>query len=252
MVYCNYAKEPRNTYNEGEITYRYISLFSDSFKRHLSTRINEELSNKHKKVINNNIYLSGVVKYYKDEDIVSFLYKVYTKQDNKNDTLLIGSMKSRIQSFYNVFNFYSYDLKHFINYYEYNVRSLVLKPNHIINELDTIKYWSNQTGKTLFDYVDHVIDSDPMTIVFFTDGSKEISKCSKGDKYDVYKGIMICIIKRLSTCSQTKFSKEYDALESKITKKKLGEKKVRVKKKPSTKTVSTKKSTNIKEKKKNV
>jgi len=42
-----------------------------------------------------------------------------------------------------------------------------------------------------------IIYNDPVTICFFTDGSKIMVKCSKEEKYVPEYGVMACIIKKL-------------------------------------------------------
>lgn len=43
-----------------------------------------------------------------------------------------------------------------------------------------------------------VIFNDPATIVQWIDGSKTVVKCHTGDVYDKEKGLMACIIKKLT------------------------------------------------------
>lgn len=42
-----------------------------------------------------------------------------------------------------------------------------------------------------------VIYNGPATIVFWSDGTKTVSKCDSNDKFDPEKGIAICIVKKL-------------------------------------------------------
>lgn len=42
-----------------------------------------------------------------------------------------------------------------------------------------------------------VISSDPATIVFWKDGTKTVVKCQKGDTYDIEKGILYAIIRKV-------------------------------------------------------
>lgn len=46
-------------------------------------------------------------------------------------------------------------------------------------------------------YITKVIYSNPATIVFWSDGTKTVSKCSGGDTYSKETGLSICIMKRL-------------------------------------------------------
>lgn len=46
-------------------------------------------------------------------------------------------------------------------------------------------------------YITKVIYNNPVTIVFWSDGSKTTSKALKGDKYSEENGLIYCIIKKL-------------------------------------------------------
>ena len=50
-------------------------------------------------------------------------------------------------------------------------------------------------------YIKEVIYSKPATIVLWSDGTKTISKCIRGDKYSEETGLIYCIIKKLSNNS---------------------------------------------------
>ena len=45
--------------------------------------------------------------------------------------------------------------------------------------------------------VERVIFNDPATIVFFSDGTKSVVKCQKGDKYSKEAGLSLAISKRM-------------------------------------------------------
>lgn len=51
-------------------------------------------------------------------------------------------------------------------------------------------------------YIKKVIYRNPATIVFWSDGTKTVAKCSQYDKYDAEKGLSICVLKKL--CGSTK------------------------------------------------
>jgi hypothetical protein len=76
---------------------------------------------------------------------------------------------------------------------------------------------NERSTDSLFSFVDHIIVSEPTIIVFFKDGTKEISKPSKNDTYNETIGILICILKHFSSASQTQFGKELEELSTKIT-----------------------------------
>lgn len=46
-------------------------------------------------------------------------------------------------------------------------------------------------------YITKVIYNNPVTIVFWSDGTKTTSKAHKGDKYSEENGLIYCIIKKL-------------------------------------------------------
>ena len=45
--------------------------------------------------------------------------------------------------------------------------------------------------------INKVIYNNPATIVFWSDGTKTVSKCSLGDVYDAEKGLLLCCMKKL-------------------------------------------------------
>ena len=45
--------------------------------------------------------------------------------------------------------------------------------------------------------IDHIIYSNPATIVFWSDGEKTVVKCYAPDKYDKKTGVLLCCAKRL-------------------------------------------------------
>lgn len=45
--------------------------------------------------------------------------------------------------------------------------------------------------------IDKVVFSDPATIVFWKDGTKTVTKCSKGDTFNKETGLAMCIIRKL-------------------------------------------------------
>ena len=46
-------------------------------------------------------------------------------------------------------------------------------------------------------YIKRVIYSDPATIVFWSDGTKTVSKCHAGDEYSPECGLILCTLKKL-------------------------------------------------------
>ena len=69
---------------------------------------------------------------------------------------------------------------------------------------------------SLLDLVDRVIEADPKTIVIFKDGTKRVAVCSEDDTYNLYVGILFCILKRFypadsnGKISNTQFTKYLD------------------------------------------
>lgn len=48
-------------------------------------------------------------------------------------------------------------------------------------------------------YIVKVMYNNPATIVFWSDGTKSVSKCSGGDKYDPQIGLYLAVLKRFSS-----------------------------------------------------
>ena len=46
-------------------------------------------------------------------------------------------------------------------------------------------------------YIKQVMYYDPATIVFWSDGTKTVSKCREGDVYSEECGLMICVMKKI-------------------------------------------------------
>ena len=46
-------------------------------------------------------------------------------------------------------------------------------------------------------YITKVIYQNPATIVFWSDGTKTVSKCDENDTYDEEKGLILCIMKKV-------------------------------------------------------
>lgn len=46
-------------------------------------------------------------------------------------------------------------------------------------------------------YIKKVMYYDPATIVFWSDGTKTVSKCKEGDVYSEECGLMICVMKKI-------------------------------------------------------
>ena len=60
--------------------------------------------------------------------------------------------------------------------------------------------WISEMFKNSFPFKDHIKDvifNDPATIVFWTDGSKTVVKCQKGETFDPEKGLAMAISKKV-------------------------------------------------------
>lgn len=53
-------------------------------------------------------------------------------------------------------------------------------------------------------YIKKVIYNQPATIVFWSDGTKTVSKCSPADEYVRETGLAVCILKKLTSPSQVR------------------------------------------------
>ena len=53
-------------------------------------------------------------------------------------------------------------------------------------------------------YIKKVIYNRPATIVFWSDGTKTVSKCSPEDSYVRETGLAICVLKKLTSSAQVK------------------------------------------------
>ena len=53
-------------------------------------------------------------------------------------------------------------------------------------------------------YIEKVIYKNPATVVFWSDGTKTVSKCSGGDTYNPEAGLAICIMKKLNGNTATR------------------------------------------------
>lgn len=53
-------------------------------------------------------------------------------------------------------------------------------------------------------YIKQVMYNKPATIVFWSDGTKTVSKCSEGDIYNPEAGLAICILKKINGSAQVK------------------------------------------------
>lgn len=62
----------------------------------------------------------------------------------------------------------------------------------------------DDNGKLEQMYIKQVIYRNPATIVFWSDGSKTVCKCSGGDKYNPETGLAICILKKMCGASSVK------------------------------------------------
>lgn len=58
-------------------------------------------------------------------------------------------------------------------------------------------YWSEEALEAVNTFgISKVIFNNPATIVFWTDGTKTVVKCQKGDKYDKELGLAMAIVKK--------------------------------------------------------
>lgn len=46
-------------------------------------------------------------------------------------------------------------------------------------------------------YIERVLYNDPVTIVFWSDNTKTVSKCHGGDKYSPEMGLTVCVLKKI-------------------------------------------------------
>jgi len=62
--------------------------------------------------------------------------------------------------------------------------------------------------------IDHVVFSEPATIVFWEDGTKTVVKCMKGERYERYAGFMAaCMKKMFGSTSRAKSVMNYFTVE---------------------------------------
>lgn len=81
-------------------------------------------------------------------------------------------------------------------------RDLVREYELLKKENDRLTKEKNHYEKSLNDFstsfeIEKVIISEKVVIVFWQDGTKTVSKCSKKDTFDVKTGLMICYAKKL-------------------------------------------------------
>lgn len=75
----------------------------------------------------------------------------------------------------------------------------------IYKEGNTKKYSGVIPGGT---YIKEIIYNNPATIVFWSDGTKTVSKCHRDDVYSMETGLAICISKKI--LGSTKLHKIFD------------------------------------------
>lgn len=76
-----------------------------------------------------------------------------------------------------------------------------------VNEIDYSDYKKKKKSNIRFGglfnevfvgvYIEKVIYSDPVTIVFWSDGTKTTSRVQEGDKYNKETGLVLCTLKKL-------------------------------------------------------
>lgn len=64
--------------------------------------------------------------------------------------------------------------------------------------------YKNGTVKLKEIYIKEVLYRNPATIVFWSDGTKTVSKCSKNDQYSPDAGLMCCCMKKLFGSKQVR------------------------------------------------
>lgn len=62
--------------------------------------------------------------------------------------------------------------------------------------------YEHSTDNTNYDfYITEVLYNDPATVVFWSDGTKTVAKCSGTDEYDSNVGLLIAVLKKFSGSS---------------------------------------------------
>lgn len=72
--------------------------------------------------------------------------------------------------------------------------------NYIEHDIKRIKeVWCKMFNNKILQlpFITKVLSSDPATIVFWKDGTKTVVKCQEGDTYDLEKGILYAIIRKV-------------------------------------------------------
>ena len=93
-----------------------------------------------------------------------------------------------------------------VNRFNEDPHCYVATKNDVIATIDTFNHMNG---------IKNVIFSEPATIVFFNDGTKEVVKCSDDDEYNPAAGIAFCVMKRYFGKDYhhelKKWMKKYDA-----------------------------------------
>lgn len=55
----------------------------------------------------------------------------------------------------------------------------------------------NKSNDLISVYIDKVLYNDPVTVVFWSDGTKTVSKVHADDKYNPEVGLILCILKKI-------------------------------------------------------
>lgn len=104
--------------------------------------------------------------------------------------------------------------------------SVVIDPNCLDDSFTTSSTWYIQKTRCARDYefggafdkvekgpnyskystivIEKVLYNNPATIVFWTDGTKTVAKCSEFDEYSPETGLAICVLKKLSSPTQVR------------------------------------------------
>lgn len=67
----------------------------------------------------------------------------------------------------------------------------------IVGETKKASFGGKFTKANVGMYIKKVIYNDPATIVFWSDNTKTVCKCQKGDTYNKEMGLTLCVLKKL-------------------------------------------------------
>ena len=81
--------------------------------------------------------------------------------------------------------------------YIYATESTIPKKERISGKFDYVLKAGDLEGMATT-YIKEVLYNNPATIVFWSDGTKTVCKCSEEDVYSAETGLSICILKKLA------------------------------------------------------